>query len=109
MRWKMNEWKQLFKPHILERGYKYFCDDAVDCITKNRGTYMATVHGSEGYHVQIRISKEKVKEMYCDCPYAEIDNCKHMAAMLYELEVYRKNEIDLDDSKLKAEFTATVD
>ena len=68
----MNDWKQLFKPQILERGYEYFCDDTVDCITKNRGTYMATVHGSEGYHVQIKISKEKVKEMYCDCPFAAV-------------------------------------
>ena len=109
MRWKMNDWKQLFKPHILERGYEYYRDNAVEEITKRGNTYFATVCGSEEYEVEITVKKDTVTLMYCDCPYAEINNCKHMAAMLYELEVYRKNGIDLDDSKLKAEFTAKLE
>ena len=110
MRWKMNDWKQLFKPHILERGYEYFFDDSVDCITKNKGTYMATVHGSEGYHVQIKISKEKVKEMYCDCPFAaDGKHCKHMAAMLYELEAIEEQSLVNEVEMMKAEFYFTLD
>ena len=78
-------------------------------ITKGGNTYFATVCGSEEYEVEITVKKDTVTLMYCDCPYAEIDNCKHMAAMLYELEVYRKNGIDLDDSNIKAEFTAKLE
>ncbi len=93
----------------MERGYECFCDDAVDCITKNRSTYMATVHGSENYHVQIKISKEKVKEMYCDCPFAAGGkHCKHMAAMLYELEAIEEQSLVNEIEMMKAEFYLTL-
>ncbi|MBR0414628.1 MAG: hypothetical protein IJI67_06130 [Clostridia bacterium] len=105
----MKDWKQLFQPQILERGYDYYRDSAVDEITKRGNTYSATVCGSEEYEVEITVKEGAVTAMFCDCPYAAIGNCKHMAAMLYELEAYRKDDIDFDDSKLKSEFSAKLE
>ena len=56
----MNDWKQLFKPHILERGYEYYRDNAVEEITKRGNTYFATVCGSEEYEVEITVKKDTV-------------------------------------------------
>ena len=47
----------------------------------------ATVSGTELYEVEIFLDHDEVYDMDCDCPYAEDGNyCKHMAAVLYELE-----------------------
>ncbi len=105
----MRKWEQLFKPHILERGYDYYIDDAVDIVTKNGNTYMATVHGTEPYHVEIKMQNDTVKEMYCDCPYAQdMNNCKHMAAMLYEIEAIKQTEKDNEIANLKADFLIAI-
>lgn len=49
--------------------------------------YNAIVEGTEEYQVEIEIQDDRVRDMFCDCPYAEDGNyCKHMAAVLYELE-----------------------
>ena len=49
-------------------------------------TYIACVEGTEDYEVEITIEDGKAKDMNCTCPYADTDNCKHMAAMLFTLE-----------------------
>nr|WP_303181152.1 SWIM zinc finger family protein [Lachnoclostridium phocaeense] len=45
------------------------------------------VEGTDDYEVDLEIEEGEVCEMYCSCPYAEDgNNCKHMAAVLYEIE-----------------------
>lgn len=79
------EWKSLFAPHILERGYDYFCGDAVEDMEVNAGLIRASVIGTEEYEVEISLMDGEIAELYCSCPYAESGrNCKHMAAVLYE-------------------------
>lgn len=85
-------WKKLFAIHILERGYDYYCDDAVENMEISDDIIRADVIGSEDYEVEISLSNGEVTDMYCSCPYAlDGRNCKHMAAVLYE---WSENEVE---------------
>lgn len=79
--------EELFGELILKRGYNYYLDDLVHEVRKNGDCYEGLVYGTEIYGVQIKINNNgNIEDMDCDCPYAEEDNCKHMAALLYYLE-----------------------
>ena len=81
------KWKQLFKPHILERGMEYYCAGSVKLFEADDGHISAVVEGTEDYDVFIELDRGKVLDMECTCPYAEDgENCKHMAAVLYAWE-----------------------
>ena len=78
-------WKKLFATHILERGYDYYLENAVENIDISEDIIRADVIGSEDYEVEISVNNREVTDMYCSCPYAlDGRNCKHMAAVLYE-------------------------
>lgn len=79
------KWKKLFATHILERGYDYYLENAVENIDISEDIIRADVIGSEDYEVEISVNNGEVTDMYCSCPYAlDGRNCKHMAAVLYE-------------------------
>lgn len=83
----LKPWEHLFKTHILARGWDYYENGAVSSLEKTDTGYKATVEGSSDYDVEVEIYNNEVKELFCDCPYAEDgNNCKHMAAVLYEIE-----------------------
>lgn len=88
----MDNWKSLFQPHILQRGRKYYEEGWVGSVSKTETGYAAAVEGTEDYEVEIHVQKrgssqEVVHDMECTCPYALDGNyCKHMAAVLYEIE-----------------------
>ena len=87
------EWKSLFENHILNRGYDYYMDDAVEDVTFVDNTITATVYGNDEYEVEIITKNGQIAEMYCSCPYAaDGKNCKHMAAVLYEWSTYYVSE-----------------
>lgn len=97
-------WKKLFATHILERGYDYYCDDAVENMEVSDDIIRADVIGSEDYEVEISLSNGEVTGMYCSCPYAlDGRNCKHMAAVLYE---WSENEVE---EKKEAENAINTD
>ncbi len=78
-------WKKLFEAHILERGYDYYLENAVENIDISADIIRADVIGSEDYKVEISVNNGEVTDMYCSCPYAVGGRyCKHMAAVLYE-------------------------
>lgn len=78
-------WKKLFAEHILERGYDYYLENAVENIDISEDIIRADVIGSEDYEVEISINNDEVTSMYCSCPYAlDGRNCKHMASVLYK-------------------------
>lgn len=80
----MKNWEKLFEQHILERGYDYYCEDAVENLDISADSIRACVEGTEDYEVEISLDDGEVTEMYCSCPYAGGGrNCKHMAAVLY--------------------------
>ncbi len=83
----MKDWKKRFKKQILERGWDYYQCGAVVSLVKTENGYEAVVEGSEDYEVEIAISANGIWEPFCSCPYAEDGNaCKHMAAVLYQIE-----------------------
>ncbi|OLR59409.1 hypothetical protein BHF70_07110 [Anaerostipes sp. 494a] len=56
-------WERLFKGHILDRGYNYFCDGAVDNIQRSEDKINAIVCGSEDYEVEILFEWEANREL----------------------------------------------
>ena len=95
----ITNWKDEFAPHILARGEKYFAEGRVGRIQSDGKIYVASVEGTEQYEVEISLGEDRVEEMYCTCPYAENDNCKHMAAVLFALECDDISIEDLPPSK----------
>jgi len=84
---KISGWKQLFAPHILERGLDYFESELATIDNMDEQSIEATVEGTEPYRVEIVLYRGKVQDMFCDCPYADAgNNCKHMAAVLFAAE-----------------------
>ena len=78
-------WKHLFHTHIWERGYDYYCENAVENLNIFADIVSADVIGTEDYEVEISLEDGEITELYCSCPYADSGrNCKHMAAVLYE-------------------------
>ena len=93
-------WKKLFEPHILERGYGYYLNNAVNNLEVSEHTIRADVEGTEDYEVEISLVDGDIEEMYCSCPYAEGGwNCKHMAAVLYEWSVERGGPDSRDEEE----------
>jgi len=81
------DWKGLFNPVILERGYDYYRNGNAEILSSMADEVNAVVSGSDDYEVSIYLSDGEIEDMYCDCPYAsDGNNCKHMAAVLYLLE-----------------------
>ena len=83
----MNNWKQMFTSKILDRGYAYYTDGLVEDLFRDGDTITAVVNGTEDYEVAFIFDGNEIEELFCTCPYAEDGfYCKHMAAVLYELE-----------------------
>ena len=105
----MSNWKDLFQEHILARGEAYYFEGAVLELHKTEHGYHAVVEGTEDYEVDIEMEGGRVCEMYCSCPYAENgNNCKHMAAVLFEIEEQNEEDIlaegtCLDDQEKEVE------
>lgn len=94
-------WKRLFAAQILERGYDYYCDDAVENMEIDADCISADVIGTQEYEVEITLRNGEVSDMYCSCPYAEDGNhCKHMAAVLYQ---WSEETQDAEDSQAAGE------
>ena len=98
-------WKKLFAIHILERGYGYYCDDAVENMEIADDIIRADVIGSEDYEVEISLSNGEVTDMYCSCPYAlDGRNCKHMAAVLYEWSENEEEEKKEEENAINTDL-----
>lgn len=109
------QWKNYFKPWILERGREYYRDNCVTKLIHTENEIHASVEGSEEYCVDIQLSNGMPVDMFCDCPYADGgENCKHMAAALFAAEA-KEFAFDADsdeeqiDSECDALWTEAVD
>lgn len=86
-------WEKLFAPHILDRGYAYYCEDAVENLEISSDMIRADVTGTQEYEVEISLDHGEITDMYCTCPYAEDgSHCKHMAAVLYEWSAQKTSD-----------------
>lgn len=108
----LKPWEYLFKTHILARGRDYYENGAVSSLEKTEIGYQATVEGSYDYEVEVEINNNEVVDMFCDCPYAEDGNyCKHMAAVLYEIEekpAKMTSEVRENPSDIKTELENVI-
>lgn len=82
----MENWTDYFKPHILDRGYRLFLDDAVQNLQETDEGYSALVFGGQVYEVEIDFENGQLANMWCECPHAQdMNHCKHMAAVLFAI------------------------
>ncbi|MEN7550604.1 hypothetical protein AAG747_21980 [Rapidithrix thailandica] len=89
----LKDFEQEINPTIVERGFAYFTENVVNNLDKVApGMWLAQVHGSEVYTVEIRTHRTKIKSWSCDCPYDGGPVCKHVTAMLYAIA----EQMDLD-------------
>lgn len=51
--------------------------------------YRATVHGTSDYTTVVELNGDEIVRTYCSCPYG--GDCKHLAALLYEIRNRRKS------------------
>ena len=81
------DWKELFAPHILQRGLACYREGAVETLRREGDVVKAIVLGSQRYRVEIGLKGGNITDWSCDCPYASDGTpCKHLAAVLYGLE-----------------------
>ena len=108
----LKSWECLFKTHILARGWDYYENGAVSSLERTGTGYKATVEGSYDYEVEVEIYDNEVVDMFCDCPYAEDGNyCKHMAAVLYEIEeksAQMTSEVRENSTDIKTELEDVI-
>lgn len=59
----MANWRNLFRPWILERGREYFeCGQVVE-LEEDGDLVRAEVSGSQDYHVELRRSGKRVEQI----------------------------------------------
>lgn len=89
----INEFDQYIDDPILKRGLSYFINGYVsepEEITP--GVYEAIVQGTKDYTVQLKIKNGTILEHACDCPYDIGPVCKHIAAVIFNLQ---QDELDI--------------
>ncbi len=76
-----------FSNPIVSRGKRYFKTGLVRNLQISNNFISANVHGTEKYAVVITFNEIlETASMSCSCPYFEVDNCKHIVAVIYKLE-----------------------
>ncbi|OQX84138.1 hypothetical protein B6D60_09705 [candidate division KSB1 bacterium 4484_87] len=95
-------------PKIVNRGINYFENGAVENLVKiSESEWRADVIGSEDYRVEITIDDGEIIDWYCTCPYDWGPVCKHVVAVLYEIEkAMNGNEINVHGKKSKKQKKA---
>lgn len=84
----LSRFNTLFEPKILQRGRNYYHQGLVKQL-KNSEHWTARVQGSHSYRVSIELRPKGsddyyIEDMQCNCEYW--DYCKHMVAVLYQLQ-----------------------
>jgi uncharacterized Zn finger protein len=67
------------------------------------------VEGSEDYEVFVQISKGKVVEHSCDCPYDWGDVCKHIVVVLYYIRDIEIGEEGSDNEAVTSQLKTIID
>lgn len=97
----------MFEDRILARGRSY--TDEVEITQREDGKVTAVVSGTEDYDVEITFDEGLIDDMHCSCPYFDIDNCKHLAALLYVLEDEDEEETVVENEDFKELFDSVSD
>ncbi len=74
-------------PIIVKRGFDYYKDGHVESLKEiKQNLWQASVSGSWGYSVEVKINNAKIEYSSCDCPYDFGPYCKHEVAVFYNLQ-----------------------
>lgn len=94
-----------FPERILDRGASYWATGAIAQLSQDgSGVWRATVVGSRNYKVSVSPSEDEMVVCGCSCPYAADAPCKHIAAVLLELEdMELMRELDFGEDDLSEE------
>ena len=83
----LDNFEQYIDNTILQRGYSYFKNGHVRELEEiTPGKFQAIVEGTEDYTVSLRIRDGVITEHICDCPYDMGPICKHVVAVIFELQ-----------------------
>lgn len=96
-----NPWKNMFPPHIWQRGVDYYRDGRVLDLQCRNHEITAEVEGSEIYTVSVTFGKgnSSITGYSCDCPYGEDGTpCKHLAAVLCAVQDEQRNPVPKEES-----------
>ncbi|MCD7808337.1 MAG: SWIM zinc finger family protein [Erysipelotrichaceae bacterium] len=80
------DWEDEFWSEILNRGFDYYINGHVKDFNITDDMITAKVIGSKDYQVKVNLHNNHISHMSCNCAYG--DNCKHMAAVLYQWDNY---------------------
>jgi hypothetical protein len=84
---ELSQWEELFPPHILARGKRYYEEGRVERLQRKGNAIQAVVRGNVPYPVEVDLERGQISNWYCSCPYAEDGTaCKHLAAVFCALE-----------------------
>lgn len=101
MKIPLSEFEQLIDEKILKRGLSYFKSNAItDFGEISVGEYEAVVSGTDEYIVQLTINENTIVEHSCTCPYDMGPVCKHIIAVIFQLQ---QDELGLNQSNFKTQ------
>ncbi len=98
------EFEQIINDTILQRGLAYYKNGYVTEITElSPGEYEAIVLGRNTYSVSFTLENNVITWYNCDCPYDQGPVCKHLVAVIFELQqhVLEPDVISLNSKKGK--------
>ena len=91
------EWRTRFNQNVLNGAEDYIQSSPVQDLRIEENHVTARVIDIEDYDVDIRLSKDTVSSMKCNCPCAIAGgNCKHMAAVMLVWENCTRAEPDAE-------------
>jgi hypothetical protein len=82
----LQTFEQVLSEVQLEKGLNYFENGYVIELEEwETGKWNAVVSGSEDYEVRIQFKKDTISKCSCECPH-DVDYCKHIVAVLYDIQ-----------------------
>ena len=93
---KLSFFTRLFSQTIQNRGKIYWQHGRVNVTSFDGKTYTATVKGMRDYTTKVTLNGDEIVSSSCDCPYGS--NCKHVAALMFEIRERNKNNKEVLDA-----------
>ena len=91
--------------YIIDRGYEYYEEGHVEDVEIHHRKYLRSVTGNAGNY-EVIIDLEDFAESSCECPYENY--CKHMAAVVYEIQGAGESTVKEQLKGLEKEELLTV-
>lgn len=91
--------------YIIDRGYEYYEEGHVEDVEIHDKKVFAFVTGNVGNY-EVIIDLEDFAESSCECPYENY--CKHMAAVVYEIQGAGESTVKEQLKGLEKEELLTV-